>query len=68
MKWTEKLKSFQADGYSKQECLNLRKESERLELLEFLKLQEFPGPFTKPTKVKEFMQSDLRPEKKKKNI
>ena len=68
LKWTEKLKSFQADGYSKQECLNLRKESEQLELLEFLKLQEFPGPFTKPTEVKEFMQSDLRPEEKQKRL
>ena len=40
----------------------------RLELLEFLKLQEFPGSFTKPTEVKEFMQSDLRPEEKQKRL
>ena len=68
MKWTEKLKSFQADGYSKQECLNSRKDSERLELLKFLKMQKIPGPFTKPTEVKKFMQSDLRPEEKQKGM
>ena len=43
IKLTDELKKHQADGYSKQESLNLRKESERLEILEFLKWQALPG-------------------------
>ena len=37
------MKKNHADGYSKQECLNLRKESERLETFEFLKAQALQG-------------------------
>ena len=64
LKWTEKLKKHQADSYSKQECLNLRKESERLEILEFLKSQSLPDCFTKPVEVKSFMKSNIAPQEK----
>ena len=65
LKWTEKLKKHQADGYSKQECLNLRKESERLKILEFLKSQALPAPFKKPVEVKFFMKSNITLQKNK---
>ena len=68
LKWTEKLKKHQADGYSKQECLNLRKESERLEILEFLKSQALPGPFTKPVEVKSFMKSNITLQEKQRRM
>ena len=66
--WAEKLKKHQADRYSKQQCLNLRKESERLEILEFLKSQALPGPFTKPTEVKSFMKSNITLQEKQRRI
>ena len=68
LKWTEKLKKHEADGYSKQECLNLRKESERLEILEFLKSQALPGPFTKPVEVKSFMKSNTTLQEKQRRM
>ena len=59
LKWTEKLKEHQADGYSKQECLNFGKKSERLEILTFLKSQALPDSFTKSTEVKSFTKSNI---------
>ena len=44
LKYTEKLKKHQADSYSKHECLNLRKELKRLEILE---ITSFARPFHK---------------------
>ena len=68
LKWTEKLKKHQADGYSKQECLNLRKESERLEIREFLKSQALAGRFTKPAEVKSFMKSNKTLQEKQRRM
>ena len=42
-----KTKENQADGYSKPERLNLRKEYEGLELIEFLNITSTARPFHK---------------------
>ena len=46
----------------------MRKESERLEILEFLKLQALPGPFTKPIEVRSFMKSNITKKEKQRHI
>ena len=68
IKWIEKLKKHQADSCSKQECLNLRKDSDRLEILEFLKSQALPDPFTKPIEVKSFMKSNITPQEQQRRM
>ena len=68
LKWTEKPKKHQVDSYSKQECLNLRKDSDRLEILEFLKSQALPDPFTKPIEVKSFMKSNITPQEQQRRM
>ena len=64
----KKLKIHQAGSYSKQECLNLRKESERLKILEFLKSQALSGRFIKPTEVKSFTKSNITIHEKQRHI
>ena len=46
----------------------MRKESERLEILEFLKSQALPGPFTKPVEVKSFMKSNITLQEKQRRM
>ena len=52
--WNEKLRKHEESGYENQEFLNLKKETEKYEILEFLKQQTIPGPFTKPAEVQKF--------------
>ena len=63
-KWNKRVKKQQADGYSDKEIVNMKIESRKLEILEFLKKQRIPGPFTNPKEVKNFI--DTEPEGKEK--
>ena len=55
--WIDKVKKQEEDGYTQKELINLKSESTKYEILEFLKRQEVPGPFTKPTEVQTFMEA-----------
>ena len=46
----------------------MRKESERLQILEFLKSQALSGPFTKPVEVKYFMKSNITLQEKQRHV
>ena len=59
------LAKLQDKGYGEKELLNLRLDAQKLEDLEFLKRQKYPGPFTSTSDVKDFMDSE--PESKFKN-
>ena len=55
VKWNAKLQQHQKSGYEHQEFLNLKKDRQKHELLEDLKNQAIPGPFTNPNEVKFFI-------------
>ena len=59
------MAELQAKGYTEKEVLNLRLEVRKLNDIEFLKSQKFPGPFTNIVEVQLFM--DGVPESKEKN-
>ena len=64
MKWNEKLQRHEEEGYE-HEFLNLKKESERYELLEFLKEQVVPGPSTNPDEIALYMKNSALSKSKK---
>ena len=64
MKWNEKLQRHEEEGYE-HEFLNLKKESERYELLEFLKEQVVPGPSTNPEEIALYMKNSALSYKQK---
>ena len=55
IEWTERMRELQAKGFEKQDLLNLKKDSNKLKDLEFLKQQIPPGPFTKREEVESYM-------------
>ena len=55
--WINKLKKYQEEGYRQQELINLKNETVKFELLEFLKSQDVPGPFSNIEEIKLFMRS-----------
>ena len=65
VKWNERMAGLQVQGYNEKEVLNLKLEAQKLEDLEFLKNQTYPGPFTNITDVNAFMEAV--PESKLKN-
>ena len=65
LEWNEKLKQHENNGFSKKEMLNLREESKKYELLEFLKNQPDPGLFTTVESIDKFM--DFYPQSEEKN-
>lgn len=55
LQWNEKLKQHEQAGYEHQEFLNIKAESEKYEILDYLKSQPIPGPFTKPSEITNVM-------------
>ena len=53
--WNKKLKQHEEAGYHHQEFLNLKKDTQKYELLENLKSQNIPGPFTNPQEIKSYL-------------
>ena len=56
-KWNKKMEELQKEGLSSQEAVSLTEESKKMRDLEFLKLQNPPGPFTSVDEVDEFMKN-----------
>ena len=64
MNWNEKVKKQEADGFSQKQIVNMKTESQKYEILEFLKKQPTTGPFTNVEEVRKFMR--MEPEGKDK--
>lgn len=65
LEWNQQLNQYEELGYSKQDSLNRKKEATKYQLLESLKKQAIPGPFTNADEVRSFMLNV--PEGKEKN-
>lgn len=68
VKWNEKMKLMQKEGYDVQELKNLHQEKTKLSDLEFLKSGNPPGPFTKKQEVIDYVESNVPNEEKLKRL
>lgn len=58
LRWNEKMKQYQQQGYSEKEALNMKEEQNKLKDLDFLKCQNPPGPFSTTEEVDSYMNCD----------
>ena len=67
--WNKKLNQHEGAGYQHQEFLNLKKDTQKYELLENLKNQKIPGPFTNSKEIQSYLSktSESDVEKKRQN-
>ena len=59
MEWKEKVKEQQKFGLDKKDTPNLKVESDKHELLELLKSEDIPGPFTHSIEVANYAKLPL---------
>ena len=68
IQWAEKIKQHLEKGYTEKEAANLKADSVKLKLLELLKQESPPGPFTTAEDVTKYMKMNVIPEKKNKRM
>jgi hypothetical protein len=59
VRWTEKMHEMQKKGFQAKDALNMKKDASKLKDLEFLKSQDFPGPFTNSEDVQTYCDMDI---------
>ena len=59
IKWTERIREHQAKGFSEKETANLKTDAQKYSILEQLKKESMPGPFTKPEDIKNYLACEL---------
>ena len=64
--WNKRLKQHQAEGYTKQECMNLKQDSTKYDILEYLKKQN--RPFVIAEEVSAFMNNAVESTEKNKRL
>ena len=57
--WTSRVQEHQKKGFADKDLSNLKAKSVKYELLECLKKEQYPGPFTTVEEVKLFLESPL---------
>ena len=68
IQWAEKIKQHLEKGYIEKEAANLKADSIKLNLLELLKQESPPGPFTSAEDVTKYMKMNVMLEKKNKKM
>ena len=63
--WAEKIKQHLEKGYTEKEAVNLKADSVKLNLLELLKQEKPPGPFSPAEDVTKCMKMNVMPEREK---
>ena len=67
MQWKEKIKAHQDETYSDKEKSCLKKESTKY-LLEILKKEDIPGPFTSEDEIKRYLLHQIDDDTKNKRV
>ena len=52
------MEQLRKDGFDDKDLVNLKKDADQLKVLEFLKAQTIPGPFTSKEEVDEFLERE----------
>ena len=68
LQWKSKIKAHQQEAYSEKEKSCLKSESTRYELLEMLKKEDIPGPFTSETEIREYIVTASEDSEKNKRM
>ena len=68
MQWKEKIKAHQDEIYSDKEKSCLKKESTKYYLLEKLKREDIPGPFTSEDEIKRYLLHQVDNDTKNKRM
>ena len=68
IKWTERIREHQAKGFSEKETANLKTDAQKYSILEQLKKESMPGPFTKPEDIKDYLVCELDDAAKNKRL
>ena len=68
MQWKQMVQAHQAEAYSEKENACLKEESTKYDLLEKLKKEEFPGPFTNVDEIQRYLLLNLDDETKNKRL
>ena len=68
LKWTERVKEHQKNGFSEKESANLKTDAQKYSILEQLKNYTLPGPFTCPEDIQTFLASDVSNDEKNKRL
>ena len=68
IKWTERIREHQAKGFSEKETANLKTNAQKYSILEQLKKESMPGPFTKPEDIKNYLACELDDAAKNKRL
>ena len=59
VEWSSKMRDLQKKGYESKEALNIKKDSDKLKDLDYLKNQDIRGPFSTVEEVRAFISSDI---------
>ena len=68
LQWKETIKTHQQDAYTEKEKSCLKDESTKYELLEKLKNEIVPGPFTNEEEIRNYLECDLDDDEKNKRM
>ncbi len=68
LEWADKVKQQKTEAFSEKEKASLSEESKKYSLLETLKKESIPGPFTSEEEIKNFLETDLDDKLKNKRM